>query len=286
MSPISEPIPIEKDHQKRSPRNGENGTSRASASTTVKKAIGILDILAAKADIGISLTELSVMIDMPKSSTHRYLITLQELGLAERKGKDRFCLGTKVIELAGSFLVKSDLRNESQEILNELSEQTGETIHLAVPSGREMVYISKIESKHALGMSSHIGSRLPMHCTALGKAVLAFSSNEVVDSALTQPLVARTPNTITSTEILHVELQSVKRRGYATDNEENEIGIRCVGAPIFDYTATPIAAISISIPRSRLNEERYTSLGSMVREAARQISKRKGYSGIFPGDLT
>jgi DNA-binding IclR family transcriptional regulator len=275
----------EKDIPKVNYHNGSNGLARSSVSTTVKKAIGILDILALKADAGISLTELSNMLDMPKSSTHRYLVTLQELGLAERKGGDRFCLGTKVIELAGSFLVKSDLRNESQEILNELSEKTGETIHLAVPTGTELVYIAKVESKHALGMSSHIGSRLPMHCTALGKAILAFSNPELLNAVLSHPLEMRTPNTITSAEVLKDELLFVQSHGYAIDNEENEIGIRCVGAPVFDYTATPIAAISISVPRSRLNQDRFAVLGPLVREAAQMVSRRKGYSGIIPGDL-
>ncbi len=261
------------------------GTSHTSASTTVKKAIGILDILAANAEAGISLTELAAQIDMPKSSAHRYLVTLQDLGLAERKKGDRFYLGTKIIELAGSFLARSDLRNESREILQELSEQTGETIHLAVPSGTEMVYIVKIESKHALGMSSHIGARLPMHCTALGKAILAFSDIDLVNSVLSQPLMRRTPNTITGDERLRAELISIKSCGYAIDNEENEVGIRCIGAPIFDYSTTPIAAISVSVPRSRLSEDRYPVLGSLVRRASHDISKRAGYSGIFPGEI-
>jgi len=264
---------------------GKIPTTRAPVSTTVAKAIGILDILAATADIGISLTELSVLIDMPKSSTYRYLVTLQELGLAERKGGDRYCLGTKVIELAGSFLVKSDLRNESQEILNELADKTGETIHLAVPSGTEMVYIAKVESKHALVMSSHIGARIPMYCSALGKAILAFSGEELLNTILDQPLAQRTPNSITSAEALKTELVLIQSRGYAIDDEENEISIRCVGAPIFDYKATPIAAISISVPRQRMNQERYTLLGPMVLEAAHMVSRRKGYSGKFPGGL-
>jgi IclR family acetate operon transcriptional repressor len=265
--------------------NSGDGSPRASVSSTVAKAIGILDILASKADVGISLTELSLLIDMPKSSTHRYLATLQELGLAERKDGDRFCLGTKVIELAGSFLVNSDLRNESQAILNELADKTGETIHLAVPSATEVVYIAKVESKHALGMSSHIGARLPMYCTALGKAILAFSDQKLLHAVLAQSLVPRTPNSITSPEMLTSELALVQSRGYAIDNEENEIGIRCVGAPIFDYTATPIAAISISVPRQRMNQERYSILGPLVSEAAQMVSRRKGFASKLPGAL-
>jgi IclR family acetate operon transcriptional repressor len=264
---------------------GNDPPLRTSVSTTVAKAINILDILASKADVGINLTELSILIDMPKSSTHRYLVTLHELGLADRKGGDRFYLGTKVIELAGSFLVKSDLRNESQEILNDLAEKTGETVHLAVPSGTEMVYIAKVESKHALVMSSHIGARIPMYCTALGKAILAFSSEELVNKILDQSLIQRTPNSITSAKALKAELILIQSRGYAIDNEENEISIRCVGAPVFDYNATPIAAISISVPRQRMNQERYGILGPMVMEAAYQVSKRKGFSEKYPGNL-
>jgi len=254
-------------------------SAHTSISSTVAKSIGILDILASKSDVGISLAELSSLIEMPKSSTHRYLATLQELDLAERKEGDRFCLGTKVIELAGSFLAHSDLRNESQMILNELAEKTGETVHLAVPSGTEVVYIAKVESRYALGMFSHIGARLPMYCTALGKAILAFSNDVHFKSVVEGPLLPRTPNSIISAEALETELALTRSRGYAIDNEENEIGICCVGAPVFDYTATPIAAISISVPRQRMDEEGYTSLGLLVHEAAQMVSRRKGFSG-------
>src|SRR5512137_1036897 len=179
-----------------SPKSGllyrASRSARSSLSTTVAKAIGILDILASRADYGISLAELSALLGMPKSSTHRHLVTLQELGLADRKDGDRFCLGTKVIELAGSFLAHSDLRNESQTVLNELAEKTGETIHLAVASGTEVVYIAKVESKHVLVMSSHIGARMPMYCTALGKAILAFSNERLLQTGLAGPLSQRT----------------------------------------------------------------------------------------------
>ncbi len=262
-----------------------DGLQRPSISSTVVKAIGILDILAAKADKGISLAELSAMIKMPKSSTHRHLATLQELGLAERKDGDRFYLGTKVIELAGLFLANSDLRIESQAVLNDLAEKTGETIHLAVPSGTEVVYIAKVESRHALGMSSHLGGRLPMYCTALGKSILAFSNPELLQAVLAEPLRPHTPNSLISGKALITDLALVRSRGYAIDDEENEPGIRCVGAPIFDYTASPVAAISISVPRERMDQERLRSLGSLVSEAAQTVSKRHGYTVTLSGGL-
>ncbi len=252
---------------------------RASASRTVTKAINVLDILAINADIGVSLAELCSFTDIPKSSAHRYLVTLQELGLAERKNNDRYYLGTKIIELAGTYLVKSDLRADSQATLEELAELTGETIHLAVPSGTEVVYIAKVESKHALSMFSHIGARLPMHCTALGKAILAFCDRHALQAVLTAPLITRTPNSITLVKALEDELNLIRSRGYAVDNEENEVGIRCVGAPIFDYSTKPIGAISVSAPCERMDQERCNTLGPLVLRAAHNISRRKGYAG-------
>ncbi len=264
------------------PLEKNTNPARASVSTTVTKAVNILDILALKADEGVNLTELCALIDIPKSSTHRYLGTLQELGLAERKGNDRYYLGTKVIELAGAYLLKSDLRNDSQAALDELAEMTGETVHLAVPSGTEVVYIAKVESKHALSMFSHIGARLPMHCTALGKAILAFSGAEELHKVLTKSMARRTPHSITSVEALQKELAVIRSQGFAIDNEENELGIRCVGAPIFDYTMRPIGALSVSAPHERMDRERCYSLGPLVQQAAQKVSRRKGFAGTMP----
>jgi DNA-binding IclR family transcriptional regulator len=271
-------------HSRKNPiraKQSENA-QRASLSTTVAKAMNIVEILAAKAEVGVGLSELSTLIGMPKSSTHRYIATLQSVGLAERTEEDRFRLGTRVIELAGSFLANSDLRSESQAILDELADKTGETIHLAVPSGTGVVYIAKIESKHALGMSSHIGVRLPMYCTSLGKAILAFSAPELFQAVLAERPVARTSHTITSPEALRAELVTVRSQGFALDNEENEAGICCVGAPIIDYTGNAIAAISISGPCDRMNRERAIQLGPLLRESTQRISRRRGFSGQFP----
>jgi IclR family acetate operon transcriptional repressor len=282
MSPTSQSVKIPSHKAASQVKQSENA-QRASFSTTVAKAMSIVEILAAKAEVGVGLSELSALIGMPKSSTHRYMATLQSVGLAERNGVDRFRLGTRVIELAGSFLANSDLRSESQATLDELADMTGETIHLAVPSGTGVVYIAKIESKHTLGMSSHIGARLPMHCTALGKAILAFSAPERLQAVLAERPEARTAHTITSPEALRAELVTVRSQGFALDNEENEVGICCVGAPIIDYTGNAIAAISISGPRERMNRERTIQLGPLLWESTQRVSRRRGFSGQFPG---
>jgi DNA-binding IclR family transcriptional regulator len=268
------PFPIDSDIDRETPQ-------RLTISSSVAKALSLVDVLASKADTGVSLAELSSQLRMPKSTTHRYLTTLLKLGLAERNNADRFYLGTKVIELAGLFLAKSDLRNESQPFLSELANVTNETIHLALPSGTGVVYIAKFESKQAWGMFSHIGARLPMYCTALGKAILAFSSSELLEKVLAESPKSRTTNTITTAQALEAELALVRSRGFAVDDEENETGICCVGAPVLDYTSSAVAAISVSGPRERMDRERCIQLGPLVRDVAYRISKRRGFTGYI-----
>jgi IclR family acetate operon transcriptional repressor len=163
-------------------------------------------------------------------------------------------------------------------VMNELAEKTGEIVHLAVPSLREIVYIAKVESLHTLGMSSHIGSRSPMYCTSLGKAILAFSGPDLIDSVLSEDLKARTAHTKTSSSALRAELVNIRLRGFAIDDEENEPGIRCVGAPVLDYSGKAIGAISISGPCERFTLERALQLGPVIREYTQRVSKRWGYS--------
>ena len=248
-------------------------------SVTVAKAFGIVEALAAETDRGLTLGDLSTRVSMPKSTVHRYLATLLELGLALRSDTDRFRLGTKVIELAGGYLANNDLRKESESIMDELSSQTNETVHLAVRSGSEVVYIAKVESKHALRMYSYIGARLPMYSTALGKSMLAFGPEGWLRETLTRGLERRTPHTIVSPSALKAELADIRERGFSLDNEENEVDVRCVGAPVLDFSRTVVAAISVSGPVDRMNERRSAELGPVVRAAADRISRRVGYPG-------
>ena len=254
-------------------------TSRNSTSRSVVKAFAILDAMATRGTDGIPLAEIAKQLRMSKSTTHRYLTTLEKLGAVERNQKDRFHLGLKLIELAGITLSRNDLRAQADAFLNELSAQTQETVHLAVPSGTEVVYIAKADSKQPIQMYSRIGARVPMYSTALGKAILAHSSSTIVDQVLHGNLVARTPNTITSPHTLLTELERVRSQGFAIDDQENEVGVCCVGAPIFDYNAKVIGAISVSGPADRMAKERHVKLGPIVADAALQLSRRMGYSG-------
>lgn len=248
-------------------------------SSSVTKAFQVVELLAASPPSGASLADLSSQLGMPKSTAHRYLASLVSLGLAERDGSDHFHLGTRLIELAGAYLAKSDLRTEARATMDELAAQTAETVHLAVPSAGEVVYIAKVESIHPIRMYSHIGARLPMYCTALGKAILPFLPQERRERIFAQPFRPRTDRTIASPEAMQNELQHIRAQGFAVDDEENEVGVCCVGAAIFDYTSDVVGALSVSGPMSRMSRERCVELGPLVRDSALRVSRRMGYPG-------
>jgi IclR family acetate operon transcriptional repressor len=148
---------------------------------------------------------------------------------------------------------------------------------LAIPSGDEVVYIAKVDSPHSVRMASQIGALNPMHCTALGKAILAHYASDRVDGIIAKGLPRRTSHTLTTPERLRDELERVRSKGFATDDQENELGVRCTGAPIFDYTGKVVGAISVSGPAGRITQESSLEMGPLVKDAALEISRRMGY---------
>lgn len=247
-------------------------------SSTVEKAFAILDLVHAKGATGVSLGEVSKEIGVAKSTAYRYLNTLEQLEVVERDRDDRFFLGIKLIDLATGLLSQSRFRSAAIPHLEELSTHTPETIHLAVRSGSDMVYLARIDGSHALRMASRIGARAQMYCTALGKCLLANLSEQAINEIILAGLEPRTPKTITDPDALRQELDEVRAQGFAIDDEENEIGVRCIGAPIFNYTKAVIGAVSISGPVGRLTHEKCLEVASQLQEAARRISRRMGYS--------
>lgn len=252
-------------------------STRHKTSTTVEKAFSILELVCEKEVGGTSLAEVSNYLHVSKSTAHRYLTTLEELDVVRRDDNDGFSLGPKLIELTGAFLSNHDLRNEGQSFLEKLAAQTEETVHLAIPSGDQVVYIAKVDSSHSVRMASHIGVLNPMHCTALGKAILAHYPPDRVEEIIAKGLPRRTSHTLTTPEGLRDELERVRSQGLATDDQENELGVRCTGAPIFDYTGKVIGAISVSGPAGRITKERSIEMGPLVKKAALEISRRMGY---------
>lgn len=232
---------------------------------------------------GISIRDLSSEVKLPKATTHRLLSSLHYFGYVRQDPKTRnYYLGFKLLDLGNLLLSQLDLRKEAELFLRELAEKTKETVHMVFLEGDEIVYIDKVEWAHnpsGLRMASRVGLRNPAHCCAVGKVLLSFLSEEEVDRMLEEKtLVRRTENTITNPIKLKEHLRLVRIQGYAIDEEENEKGIRCVAAPIFNEAGKAVAAISISGPAFRVTRKVVQdTLKKEVMETARKISERLGY---------
>jgi DNA-binding IclR family transcriptional regulator len=243
---------------------------------SVIKAIEILFLFTKKSEL--TLTEVTKMLNMGKSSAYKYLNTLEYLGLVERNlDNKKYRLGIKILELSGVVLENLDLRRIAKPYLEELAKLCNETVHLMVERDGEGIYIEKIDSPRAIRMYSQIGKRLPLHTGAVGKALLAFMSEEKINEILSKPLIRFTRNTITDPEKLKEEFKKIRERGYAIDNEEVEIGLKCVGAPIRDYTGKVVASISISGPSTRFSDTKMREYIELIKEYAMKISTALGY---------
>ncbi len=249
---------------------------------TIERASSILDILG-QSPQGISIRELSLKIKLPKGTIHRLLSSLSYFGYVRQDPKTRnYLLGLKLVELGQLLLSQLDLRKEAEPFLRDLAERTKETVHLVFLDRDEIVYIDKVEADQnpsGLKMASRVGLRNPAHSSAVGKVLLAhFSEEELKNFIKEKGLLKRTENTIVDPTQLREHLKSVRAQGYAIDDEENEKGIRCVAAPIYNEVGKPVAAMSISGPAFRITKKVIQeSLKKEVMEAAYKISERLGY---------
>ncbi len=248
---------------------------------TIERVSSILDILAQSAQ-GISIRELSSTIGLPKGTTHRLLSSLTFFGYARQEPKTRnYFLGLKFVELGQILLSQLDLRKVAEPFLRDLAERTKETIHLVILDRNEIVYIDKVETENPSGlkMASRIGLRNPAHSSAVGKMIMANFSEEELQSFFEEKTLARrTENTITDPILLREHLKTVRKQGYAIDDEENEKGIRCVAAPIYNEIGKTVAAISITAPAFRVTKKVIQdTLKKEVTETALKISERLGF---------
>jgi DNA-binding IclR family transcriptional regulator len=247
----------------------------AATSTSVERAFELLDLIATAPD-GLTLSELTASSPRSKSTTHRYVATLVSLGVVRRDGSGRLRPGLKLLELAASLLEDDDLRATAGPVLDDLARSTGETVHLGVPSDGEVVYIAKVESPHSVRLVSRIGARIPLHCSAMGKALLAALGPAELDGLLAAPREARTSRTLVTAQALRDEVERIRETGIAVDDEENEAGVRCLGAAVLGPSGEAVGAISVSAPATRMSLERCLELGPLVREASADIGRRLG----------
>lgn len=245
---------------------------------SVSRALDIITLVSLKKG-GLGVTEIAKQIDINKSSVYRILSTLAQYGYVEQDSETgRYKLGYKFLEISSKLLESIDLRAEALPFLQELESETNEVIHLVVYDQGEVVYIEKLEGNETLRMHSKVGKRAPMHCTSVGKTILAhLPSSEVLEILERKGLPYHTDKTITNKDVFLQELVKVKQKGYALDLEENEYGITCIAVPIFDHLGKVIASASISGPTMRMTSERLELLKGRMLEIGMQISSRLGY---------
>jgi IclR family acetate operon transcriptional repressor len=253
----------------------------SNTSSSVERAFDLLDRIAAAGPHGLTLGQLASEMPVAKSTTHRYVVTLLELGVLRRDKTERLRLGVKLVELAGALLDADSLRSAAEPVLDDLVARTQETVHLGLPADGHVVYIAKVESPQSVRLVSHIGARVPMHCSAMGKALLAYLDEEALRAALHGPREARTAHTITAETALWRELEKVRASGVAIDDEENELGVRCIGTVVFGIGSEPVGALSVSAPASRMSLERCAEVAPAVIAAAEDIARRLGRGASF-----
>ena len=220
-----------------------------------------------------SLEELSRSAHLAKPTTYRFLMTLRDLGYVRKDDGDRWFLTMKLFSVGSKALDHIELPKVARPVAERLSAALGETVHMGVLDEGDALYVLKIESKYTIRMYSRVGKKIPLYCTAIGKILLAdLGEGERTAAMADMKLVPFTPRTIRSREALEQELERVREQGSAVDAEEHEEGVACIAAPIRDHKGRAIAAMSVSWPTFRFDEERRTEYRDRIRAAAAEIS--------------
>ncbi len=236
---------------------------------SLARGLRILNLLGQTPE-GISITELADHLGVDKGSASRLVATLAAQGFVEKdEVSRRYRLGPQVVSLSRSVLTRLSLREAAKPYLRQLMERSGECAHLAVAAQGKALYIDQVESPATLRVNAQVGTMNPLHCTSLGKVLLAFGAAEFPDA-----LEAYTPRTITDPVMLRAHLDQVRQAGYALDDEEFDLGVRCLAAPVFDFRGKVIGAIGISGPATRMSLERIPELAAGVVDTARALSER------------
>jgi DNA-binding IclR family transcriptional regulator len=237
----------------------------------------ILDALAgARGEL--SPVELAGRLRLHKSTIHRLLVVLEGQRFIRRTPQGKYGLGMKLIEMGSRAMEQLDLGAHGMPFLQRLVDETGETAHISVLSGHEMMSIANVPGRWTLRTPSTVGRRTQTYCTAIGKAFIAFLSPDQLNDHLAHLQFTRhTRRTILSASALRAELARVRRRGFAIDDEEAEEGLRCIGAPVRNYTRSVVASLSIAGPVFRVQKGRLPDLSRAVVKAAADLSTELGY---------
>lgn len=261
------------------PRRTVDVATARNSSLSLRRALSLLMYVADNGaePEGVSLTQVATALSISKSTALRLATPLVEAGLLVRTlERGHFRLGSGALQLGQSYLDGLDLRSVAKPYLRRLLADSGNTCHLVVRDGMDVVYIDKVENYTAVRMASRIGKRMPLQCTAVGKSILAFSGPALVNEALHTGLPAVTPWSVTDPDLFRREIENTLKRGYSVDDRENEPEVRCVAAPIFDHDDAVVGALSVSALTSRLSVARVRVLGLEVWRTGLEISAELG----------
>jgi DNA-binding IclR family transcriptional regulator len=242
------------------------------------RALAALEVLASRSS-ECSLVEICRTLKLHKSTAHRLMMVLEQHRLVDKSpDTGRYRLGLKLFELGSKAIGALDLRRHAKPYLDRLQRDLGETVFFCLLDDGQVFYIEKIESQQSVRTNCTVGSRAPAYCTAVGKAMLAELTEAEVNQIVRRwGLKAITPNTITTNSALKAELKAIRCRGYAIDNEEKELGLRCVSAAVRGDSGKLLAALSVSGPAFRVTEDRVPKIGTAVMQAAGDLSYEFGY---------
>jgi len=244
---------------------------------SLDRALKLLELIS-QSEEGCICSDLAKVIGVDRSTAYRLLETLEAHNYVHQDlSTKKYTLGNKIQDLSLRLTNNIKLQNEARSFLKSLTQKTGETSHLAVLQDREVVLIDQELSRAMIGIHTYIGMHEPIHCTALGKAICAgLSESELKDIIRIKGLKPYTQNTITKKIDFEKEINQIKQKGYALDQEEYKQGIRCVASPAFNHKGVA-GAIGISAPLERMSQEKILSYSNIIKEAATALSKRLGY---------
>jgi len=245
----------------------------------VTNAVNIIEMLADNGTLGVG--EIAKTLEISKTTTHRLLQSLINVNLVTQDEEtQKYRLTYRLFELGSKAFGNSGLIQAANGPMTRLNDLTEETVHLGVLDAHSMVYLHKLDAKHTIVLASRVGKVAPLHCTALGKVLLAWRSPVFIKKVTTEiQYDIRTPNTIRSPEEYQEHLRKVKTDGFALDKEENEEGITCFAVPVFDFNNETVAGLSVSAPNFRLDPEQIPDLIESLKKCGMEISATLGYRG-------
>ncbi|MEN8905727.1 MAG: IclR family transcriptional regulator [Clostridiales bacterium] len=249
----------------------QNGTQ------VLDRTFDILEIIAGEKN-GLSLSDITNSMNLSKSTVHRILSTLCNRGFTEKTFDKKYKLGLKMLEFSSTYLNDIELKIEARSFIWDLTKKMGMPVHLAIRENMDVVYIDKVDVKNNIRIYSQIGKRVPVYCTALGKTLLGdMPKSELLPIFHNIKFYQYTEKTVINEMELLIQVETAKFNGWSLDDEEHELGIRCIAAPIYDYRGCIIAAISISGTNYMLKKEDDFKNGNYIAKVALDISKRIGY---------